>query len=205
MLIPLFPLESGLFPGGLISLRIFEVRYLNMIKQVIKEKSSFGVVMLSKGDEVRKPGVSEELMRVGTIAKISEINTLQPALILIRCVGQTRFRLTDCFRGKYGLWSGNIELIDDDKVAEIPKSLESIANALGKIIFSMQKSGVPQDQMPILPPFRLDECGWVANRWAELLSLNLELKQSLLEENCPNNRLEKISKVLTNSGGNFEC
>ena len=59
---PLFPLESGLFPGGFISLRIFEIRYLEMIKKAIKNKSSFGLVMLMKGSEVRKPGVVEEFM-----------------------------------------------------------------------------------------------------------------------------------------------
>ena len=54
MIIPLFPLESGLFPDGLISLRIFEIRYLDMVKKAIKEKSSFGLIMLKKGNEVRE-------------------------------------------------------------------------------------------------------------------------------------------------------
>ena len=134
MISPLCPLESGLFPDGLISLRIFEIRYLDMVKKAIKEKSSFGLIMLKKGNEVRKPGVVEEFMSVGTIAEIIEINTLQPTLILIRCLGKKRFRLLSQERVKYGLWQGEVEIIEDDIVKEIPPNLQPVADSLGKFI-----------------------------------------------------------------------
>lgn len=198
MSIPLFPLESGLFPGGLIFLRIFEVRYLNMVKKAINESGQFGVVMLNHSNEVRKAGVIEKMMLVGTVAEIIETNTLQPALILIRCLGKKRFRLLHHERGKYGLWQGEVEFIEDDIASEIPSSLQKTADSLGQLIASMQQSGVSQEKMPILPPFNLDESGWVSNRWAELLSLNLIFKQQLLEEMCPNTRLKKITDFLSN-------
>ena len=203
MIIPLFPLESGLFPGGLISLRIFEIRYLEMIKKAIKNKSSFGLVMLKKGNEVRKAGVLEEFMPVGTIAEIIEINTLQPTLILIRCLGKKRFRLLNHERVKYGLWQGEIEIIDNDAVKKIPPYLQPVADSLGKFILSMQQKGLSQDKMPIYPPFRLTESGWVSNRWAELLSINVFSRQKLLEERCPNIRLEKVAEYLSNSPGSY--
>ena len=203
MIIPLFPLESGLFPGGLISLRIFEIRYLEMIKKAIKNKSSFGLVMLKKGNEVRKAGVLEEFMPVGTIAEIIEINTLQPTLILIRCLGKKRFRLSSHERVKYGLWQGEVEIIEDDVVNKIPPNLQSVADSLGKFISSMQQRGLSLDKMPIQPPFRLTESGWVSNRWAELLSINVFSRQKLLEERCPNIRLEKVAEYLSNSPGSY--
>jgi hypothetical protein len=202
MIIPLFPLESGLFPGGLISLRIFEVRYLDMIKKAINDQSSFGLLMLKKGGEVRKAGVIEELMPIGTIAEILEINTLQPSLILIRCLGKKRFRLIHYEKVKYGLWQGEVEIIKDDPVMEIPPSLQSVADALGKFIVSMQRNGVTKEKMPILPPFRLDESGWVSNRWSELLSVNAFSRQKLLEEMHPNTRLKNVSQLLTSSPRN---
>lgn len=201
MIIPLFPLESGLFPDGLISLRIFEIRYLDMVKKAIKEKSSFGLIMLKKGNEVRKPGVVEEFMSVGTIAEIIEINTLQPTLILIRCLGKKRFRLLSQERVKYGLWQGEVEIIEDDIVKEIPPNLQPVADSLGKFILSMQQTGVSKDKMPIQPPFRLTESGWVSNRWAELLSINVFSRQKLLEETCPNIRLKRVAEYLSSSLG----
>ena len=201
MIIPLFPLQSGLFPDGLISLRIFEIRYLDMVKKAIKEKSSFGLIMLKKGNEVRKPGMVEEFMSVGTIAEIIEINTLQPTLILIRCLGKKRFRLLSQERVKYGLWQGEVEIIEDDMVKEIPPNLQPVADSLGKFILSMQQTGVSQDKMPIQPPFRLTESGWVSNRWAELLSINVFSRQKLLEETCPNIRLERVAEYLSSSLG----
>ena len=203
MIIPLFPLESGLFPDGLISLRIFEIRYLEMIKKAIKNKSSFGLVMLKKGKEVRKAGVLEEFMPVGTIAEIIEINTLQPTLILIRCLGKKRFRLLCHERVKYGLWQGEVEIIEDDVVTKIPPNLQSVADSLGRFISSMQQRGLSLDKMPIQPPFRLTESGWVSNRWAELLSISVFSRQKLLEERCPNIRLEKVAEHLSNSPGSY--
>jgi len=205
MIIPLFPLESGLFPDGLISLRIFEVRYLDMVKKSIDNKSPFGLVMLKSGSEIRKPGITEELMPVGTIAEIIEINNLQPALILIRCLGKNRFRLLRQERVKYGLWQGEIELIENDELRQVPPSLQPVSDSLGKLIASMEQNGFTENKMPILPPFRLQESGWVSNRWAELLSVNTNTRQQLLAEMCPVSRLKNVSKFLSSFVGKNKC
>jgi hypothetical protein len=176
-----------------------------MLKKAINNKNSFGVVMLKKGSEVRQPSVTEELMPVGTIAEITEINNLQPSLTLIRCLGKNRFRLLRQEKVKYGLWQGEIEIIEDDIPQKIPLSLQPVANSLGKLISSMQKSGLAKNKMPILPPFRLEESGWVSNRWAELLSLNVTTKQQLLAEMCPDTRLKNIAIFLSSSVGNNKC
>ena len=142
-------------------------------------------------------------MPVGTFAEIIEINTLQPTLILIRCLGKKRFRLLSHERVKYGLWQGEVEIIEDDVVMKIPPNLQSVADSLGKFISSMQQRGLSIDKIPIQPPFRLTESGWVSNRWAELLSINVFSRQKLLEERCPNIRLEKVAEYLSNSPGSY--
>ncbi|MBM3376492.1 MAG: peptidase S16 [Betaproteobacteria bacterium] len=196
MSIPLFPLGAGLYPDGLLALRIFEVRYLDMVKRCLKDKAPFGVVRLEQGSEVRKPGVTEKFSVVGTVAEILEADALQPALLLLRCRGTERFRVVTCAPGKYGLWMAEVETIEADAAEEIPWELQSAADKLGQVIAGLQKQGVVDEQMPILRPYRLDECGWVANRWAEMLPLAASVKQSLLEEERPKERLRRVLQAM---------
>ena len=102
--LPLFPLGTVLFPGGLLPLQIFEVRYLDMIRKCHKAGAPFGVVSLTEGSEVRKPGASDQpngdgfasevFNSVGTLATISEMTTPQPGLLVVRCVGTQRFEIS---------------------------------------------------------------------------------------------------------------
>ena len=54
--LPLFPLQAVLFPGGSLALRVFEVRYLDMVSKCQQVGAPFGVVCLTHGSEVRSPG-----------------------------------------------------------------------------------------------------------------------------------------------------
>ena len=211
--LPLFPLGSVLYPGGLLPLRIFEVRYLDMIGKCHKTGAPFGVVALTVGSEVRKADASktaskptgdgfaqEEFFTVGTLATITEFSAPQSGLMVIRCVGAQRFKISNREKLKHGLWIADVERIDDDMVVAVPDDLKACANALGKLIKSLQQRGIPDDQMPLLAPYQLDDCGWVANRWCELLPLPLELKQRLMELDNPLVRLELVSDILERTG-----
>src|SRR5580765_7611202 len=85
--LPLFPLGAVLFPGGLLQLRIFEVRYLDMIGRCHKAGAPFGVVLLTQGSEVRRPGTHEAFFNVGTLATIAELDNPRPGLLMIRASG----------------------------------------------------------------------------------------------------------------------
>ena len=211
--LPLFPLGSVLYPGGLLPLRIFEVRYLDMIGKCHKNGAPFGVVALTAGAEVRRPESSkstdkptgdgfavEEFCATGTLATITEFSVPQPGLMVIRCVGEQRFKISNREKLKHGLWIADVERIDGDMPVAVPNDLKACANALGKLIKSLQDREIPDDQMPLLPPYQLDDCGWVANRWCELLPLPLELKQRLMELDNPLVRLELISDILERTG-----
>ena len=207
--LPLFPLGMVLHPGGLLSLQIFEVRYLDMIGKCHKNGAPFGVVSLTQGSEVRKADAGEpsgdgfaveDFNLVGTLATITEFSIPQPGLMMIRCKGAQRFRITSREKLKHGLWIANVTRLDEDLAVTVPEDLQASANALGKLIKTLQDRNVPEDQLPLLPPYQLDDCGWVANRWCELLPIPLELKQRLMELENPLVRLELVSDILERTG-----
>ena len=198
--LPLFPLSAVLFPDGLLSLRIFEVRYLDMINKCRKAGAPFGVVSLTEGNEVRQPGVQEAFATVGTLATIAEFEQPQPGLMLVRAVGAQRFRIRDSDQLKHGLWVANVESLAADMAVTVPEDLQPASEALERLIQSLQlKPGNP-GPMPLQPPWKLEDCGWVANRWCELLPLPVALKQRLMELDNPLVRLELVSDVLTRTG-----
>ena len=198
--LPLFPLSAVLFPDGLLALRVFEVRYLDMIARCRKAGAPFGVVSLTQGGEVRQPNVQEAFAQVGTLAAIQDFDQPQPGLMLLRAQGGQRFRITASDQLKHGLWIADVERIAPDLAVPIPEDLQPTADALQRLIHSLQlKPGHP-GPMPILPPWKLDDCGWVANRWCELLPLPVALKQRLMELDNPLVRLELVSDVLTRTG-----
>ncbi|MFI5444763.1 LON peptidase substrate-binding domain-containing protein [Polaromonas sp. UC242_47] len=200
--LPLFPLGTVLYPGGLLPLRIFEVRYLDMIGKCHKTGAPFGVVALTRGAEVRKPeGEADEAFNtVGTLATISSFSMPQPGLMMIRCTGMQRFEISSREKLKHGLWIADVTRLDDDQAVKVPDDLRGAANALGKLIKTLQERAVPADEMPLLPPYQLDDCGWVANRWCELLPMPLELKQRLMTLDNPLVRLELVSDILERTG-----
>lgn len=198
--LPLFPLGTVLFPGGILPLRIFEVRYLDMIGKCHKAGAPFGVVSLTQGSEVRQPGASEAFASVGTLATITEFDTPSPGLMVVRVSGAQRFRITASDRLKHGLWIADVQRLDDDMAVPIPDDLKNTSTALAKLIESLRQRAVAPDQMPLQGPWQLEDCGWVANRWCELLPLPLPLKQRLMELDNPLVRLELVSDVLARTG-----
>lgn len=193
---PLFPLSRALYPEGMLHLRIFEIRYLDMIKQCIADQAPFGVVPLLAGHEVRTPEGREVLADFGTMAKIEQWDAPMPGLLRLRCVGTTRFRLVSSEQRKYGLWVGQVEPLADDPVVPIPDALQPAANTLGRLIADIQQHQGPRADLPIAPPFRLDECAWVANRWAEMLPLLPPQQRHLLADDDPESRLGQIQDIL---------
>ncbi len=197
--LPLFPLGAVLFPGGVLPLRVFEVRYLDMIGKCHKAGAPFGVVSLTQGHEVRRPGQREAFAGVGTLATITDFETPGPGLMVVRCTGEQRFRITASDQLKHGLWVADVSRLDVDMVVAVPDDLKPVAQALGNLIHTL-RDRTPAQPLPLQEPWRLDDCGWVANRWCELLPLPLELKQRLMELDNPLVRLELVSDVLARTG-----
>jgi uncharacterized protein len=198
--LPLFPLGTVLFPDGVLPLRIFEVRYLDMIGKCHKAGAPFGVVCLTQGFEVRQPGQDEVFTTVGTLATIADYATPQPGLMVIRCIGTQRFRITASNQLKHGLWVADVDRLPADMVVAVPADLQAAADALQNLVNSLEERQIPAAQMPIQGPWQFDDCGWVANRWCELLPLSAELKQRMMVLDNPLLRLELVNDVLERTG-----
>lgn len=196
--LPLFPLGRALFPNGVIYLNIFEVRYLNMIKECLTHNTPFGVVALTTGTEVRRAGVKESFVDAGTLAAAERIGpgTDPVGLIRVRCTGTRRFRVNTSEQGLAGLWTADVTLCPTEPETPVPPDLEDCADALAKVIKQLQKEQIPVEAAPIHPPYQLDNCAWVANRWAELLPLPPTQKAVLLKTDDPIERLDMLREVL---------
>lgn len=195
---PLFPLGTVLFPDGVLPLQIFEVRYLAMLKHSIADGTPFGVVLLTEGGEVRTPEGQERFLQAGTLAAVQETTASAPGLLHVLCRGTSRFKILSSERRPNGLWMAQAELMDQDRIIALPSELQGAADALDRVLSQLDE--VPQGRWPVLPPFRLDDCGWVANRWCDLLPLPNTQKQSLLMLDNPVIRLELMHDLLDEHG-----
>lgn len=211
--LPLFPLGTVLYPGGLLPLQIFEVRYLDMIGKAHKAGAPFGVVLLTQGSEVRKrtdtsPNgnsadnsfAPEAFNAVGTLATITDFATPQAGLMVIQCLGTQRFEITRREQLRHGLWVADVSCLHADLKVAIPDDLQATADALGQVIKNLQERKPANAALPLQAPYQLDDCGWVANRWCELLPMPPELKQRLMALDNPLLRLELVYDILQKTG-----
>ena len=210
--LPLFPLRTVLFPGGLLPLQIFEVRYLDMIARCHKAGEPFGVVCLSEGSEVRRPAAGpsgdgfaqEAFFPVGTLARIDVLQRPQAGLMIVRCTGTQRFRVQRSAKQKFGLWVGDVELLADDAAVPVPDDLafarDGLQGLVRNIEHSIELSEEPGAEVPLLQPYSWDDCGWLANRWCEMLPLDPALKHRFMALDSPVLRLELVADALGQMG-----
>lgn len=200
--LPLFPLGTVLFPDGLLPLRIFEVRYLDMISRCHREGTPFGVVSLVRGAEVRSAldHRAEAFSPVGTLARIIGHSAPQPGLLVIRCQGEQRFAVQHSEQLKHGLWVADVQLLPEDRRMPVPEDLQHVVQGLRKLLNQLQERKLAPEQIPMLQPYRFEDCDWVANRWCEVLPISLGMKQQLMSLDNPLVRLELVSDLLDKSG-----
>jgi Lon protease-like protein len=185
--LPLFPLGTVLFPGGPLTLRIFEPRYVAMVGRCMKDLTGFGVVLLVQGREAGAGTIATAA--IGTEAKIVDFYQLDDGLLGLTCVGQRRFRLLRAWRQEDGLNVG--EVIDLPEDAPQPLPAEGVPFA------AMLRQLLPRlgDPYSFVDP-RYDDSGWVANRVAELAPLDPETKQALLQIDDPQVRLRELAPLV---------
>lgn len=192
--LPLFPLGTVLFPGGLLRLKVFEVRYLDLMTRCLKNNSSFGVVSIRQGTEVRQAGSgTPELAAVGCEARLLSVDMVAPGLMQVRCEGLERFRLLRHDTGTNGLITAEVAPIEADPRDAAPQAAHvEAARGLAGALRQLRERGMDV----ALEPFRFAECGWIANRWCELLPFPVSLKQQLLELPNPALRLDLVDQFL---------
>jgi Lon protease-like protein len=195
--LPLFPLQSVLFPGGLLSLTVFEARYLDLVSDCLRTGQAFGVVCLRQGSEVQKAGAAPARFEmVGVSAELTEVDSDQPNVLRVKCVGRQRFRIGRSQQQADGLWNAEVSMLaEDPKLAPAEAAIPTV-RALANAIATLKQQGAE----PFLPPYSFDDAGWVANRWCELLPISLAAKQKLMELDQPQVRLQLVDEFLRSKG-----
>lgn len=185
MQVSLFPLNTVLFPGGPLPLRIFEARYLDMISQCLKDDAPFGVLLIRQGNEVG-PATTHD---VGTLARIVDWYQGSDGLLGITAIGERRFHVISSHREPSGLNVGEIELLPDEAPMVLPEEygamrgiLRGVLDDLGRLYESLER--------------HMDDAGWVSSRFVEILPIDLEQKQHCLENCDPAARLKLVQELL---------
>lgn len=181
--LPLFPLQTVLFPGGPLALRIFEPRYLDMVRRCLKEQAGFGVTTILEGAEA---GAVARIATTGTRARLVDFDQLEDGLLGITCVGEQRFRVQRRWQQADGLHLAQVEYLQAETPQELPAELAHLADLLREVLPKLGRGYAHVEA-------RYADAGWVANRWAEVLPLSTEEKLALLELDAPLERLTQIA------------
>jgi Lon protease-like protein len=177
--IPLFPLGTVLFPGGPLPLRIFETRYIDLVRRCLRDASGFGVVLIRDGVEAGGPALTYD---VGTYARIVDFSQQPDGLLGIRAAGERRFRILERRRARDGLNVADVEWLAESAPQPLPQEYDELGPALDAIL---TQAGDPYAALER----RLDDAAWVAGRLAEILPIPPGHKQHCLELDDPVERL----------------
>ena len=184
-IIPLFPLNIVLFPSGPLPLRIFETRYVDMVRRCMREDQGFGVVLIRDGEQ----SGTADICDVGTMAKIVDFDQLPDGLLGLSCVGQQRFRIHAHRRQADGLNVGEVEWLQPEPLLTVPERharlallLETVLPQLGEVYTGIE--------------MHLDDAAWVGHRLAEILPMDLADKQFCLELDDPLRRLDVLAPLI---------
>ena len=192
--LPLFPLRTVLFPGGLLPLKVFEQRYVEMTKACMMNNRPFGVCLIVQGDEVATPSAAApEVATVGTLARITDWDVPQVGILHLATVGETRFQVRKHTAQPNGLVVGEVTAMDAEPARPLADEYKPLAQLLELIATRVGPQNFPADRA-------YDDASWVGYRLAELLPLPLHIKQTMLEVSDAEVRLKVLQKFLAQQG-----
>jgi Lon protease-like protein len=184
--LPLFPLNTVVFPGGVLPLRIFEQRYLDMVKQAIADNTPFGICAIREGGETGTPAVP---YAVGTCVRVTDWDMPQTGILHIDTLAQERFVIRSTRTEPSGLLVGTVEAVSSEAATAVPDDLELAVEILRHIIGEYGDAHFPA-------PHQYDNAVWVGYRLSEVLPLKRSIKQNLLEMNDSVTRLRILAEFL---------
>jgi hypothetical protein len=187
----LFPLKTVLFPGGVLPIKVFEQRYIDMAKRCLKEARPFGVCLITQGEEVALDrGTAPEIANVGTLARIVDFDMPELGILHLSTLGQTRFQVRSPALQPSGLLTAEVVAIPAEPAKPVAESFLPLVNLLELIAARVGPQNFPAEHA-------YEDASWVGYRLAELLPLPLPIKQSMLEINDAGIRLQVLQKFLT--------
>jgi Lon protease-like protein len=180
--IPLFPLGTVLFPGGPLPLRIFETRYVDLVRRCLRDDTGFGVVLIREGVEAGGPAATFD---VGTYARIVDFSRQPDGLLGVLAQGGRRFRIVERRRARDGLNLADVEWLDDPPPCSLPTEFADLPPALDAALTQLGEPFASLERHP-------DDAAWVAGRLVEILPLPAVHKQHCLELDDPVERLRYL-------------
>ena len=184
--VPIFPLQTVLYPGALLPLKIFEVRYMDMARACLKDGRPFGICLIKEGHEVGVPAIPE---RIGCLARIAECDMEQLGILKVKAEGVERFRIVSSEVNRLGLIVGEIEKYEPETVVQAAAGFAECAEFLRKVI-----AGIGAQRFA--EPLEFADASWVGFRLAEILPLRTDVKQKLLELTDPALRVAILRRFL---------
>lgn len=194
--VPLFPLATVLFPEGLLPLRIFETRYMDMIRECMKSERPFGVCRIVRGNET---GVAADHEPIGCLAKIVSWDMPQLGLLHVTAVGEQRFAVETRRVEPNALVRADLRLMSVDPPVAVPDEFAPCIELLRRLVTELEQRGGSR-YCAVAKPYRFDVAGWAANRLAEFLPIDPAARQKLLEIDEPLARLGSVSRILVERG-----
>ena len=192
--LPLFPLKTVLYPGGMLPLKVFEQRYIDMAKTCLSEDRPFGVCLITQGEEVATPeGATPAIASVGTLARITDWDMPQLGILHIATRGGLRFQIRAHAKASSGLVQGEVTTLADEPAMPLAEEYQPLARLLDLIATRVGPQNFPELR-------NYDDASWVGYRLAEFLPLPLTIKQSMLEINDAGMRLQVLQKFLAQQG-----
>ena len=189
----LFPLNTVLFPGGELTLRIFEARYLDLVRDCSRSGAGFGVCLILAGEEVGKPALPAP---IGCEARIVDFSTSPEGLLVLSVQGARRFRIEHSQVRANGLVVAQVAWFDPPAVQSVRPEHQLLAVLLRQIL---ERAGPPHD---VVDEQRFDDADWLGWRLAEWLPLSWAERQSLLQECDPHARLQRLVELIPDQHSN---
>lgn len=184
--IALFPLGTVLFPAGVLPLRIFETRYVDMVRRCMRENTGFGVVQIHEGAETGPVG---KVAPIGTFARVVDFGQLPNGLLSIVARGERRFRIMGGEVQKDGLNLGDVEWLQDVPSRLGEDEYPALRATLARVLADLG------EDYPVGQP-QLDDAQWVAGNLAQLLPAPAQFRQRVLEVDDVRARLDMLESVL---------
>ena len=185
MQVPIFPLNTVLFPDGPLPLRVFEPRYLDMVSRCLKTDTPFGVLLIRDGNEVGMATTYD----TGTLARIFDWYQGSDGILGVTAIGEQRFRMIACQRQSDGLNVGTIELLESEPFVPLPEEYHPLKNILANVLDDLGRLYESRSR-------RYDDASWLTYRFLEVLPISLIEKQKCLEDNDAAGRLRLIGRLL---------
>lgn len=165
----IFPLPVFILPDGYTRLRIFEQRYLSMVKQSLRDNSGFVLCPYQHETE-------QNISSIGCLVNIIDFDQDANGQLLIDISAESSVTISNVYQSENGLRQGQVESICAPqwyKKTQVSEVDELLSTALSAVFANNP------ELRELYKHTQFDDIAWVAARWLEILPISIDKKQQL--------------------------